>query len=610
LEETGVTHTMERTRALASARDSWLETGTWPDGVAVRAEIAQSWQRSALSGVDPDGEGSDHDPSVHVDGPLWSAAQPVIDKCRQKLTGTATAVILADRKGRLLYRTTDDSRLEQAFDRCHIVRGSSFDESVAGTNAVGTVLEAQEPLVIHGGEHFKNALHPFFCVGVPIRHPMTRQLQGALNITCRSADANHRLAPFTLEAVQEIERRLYLASSRSERLLLQRYLSAERRSGRPVICLNDQIIISNPAAARVLDEVGQRLLWDHAARAFASRTMREGELTLQSGRTLRTRCQPIEDGNEVVGALVEIITPPEPAPVRRPTGRDGGRSAAFPPGLAGRSAAWRTAWDQARAFGDCDLPLLVRGETGVGKLALVKALFAEACEADRMRVFEGTMQPIDGAAPWIAAVREVLPDQDLVIVIRHLEALQDDAAQALASVIDALQGHRARLVGTLTQGDGIQAAGHPRLIDRFEVATVQVPPLRDRPDDLPDLLAELTRRHVPGDVQPRWLPEAIQTLARLDWPANVRQLDNIVRRVVATRRTADIRAKDLPEDVRFLAPRRVLSYIERVELDAIKTALQRARGNKVAAAELLGMSRATLYRKIRSFGVDLDKAAF
>jgi transcriptional regulator of acetoin/glycerol metabolism len=139
---------------------------------------------------------------------------------------------------------------------------------------------------------------------------------------------------------------------------------------------------------------------------------------------------------------------------------------------------------------------------------------------------------------------------------------------------------------------------------------VQLPPLRDRLDDLPDLLAALTRRHARGNVEPRWLPDAIQTLTRLSWTTNVRQLESLVRRILAGRSSADIRGKDLPDDIRRQAPRRALTYIEQVELQAMLTALQRAGGNKSEAAQLLGVSRATFYRRIRSFGLDLDRTAY
>jgi transcriptional regulator of acetoin/glycerol metabolism len=145
---------------------------------------------------------------------------------------------------------------------------------------------------------------------------------------------------------------------------------------------------------------------------------------------------------------------------------------------------------------------------------------------------------------------------------------------------------------------------------RLAVAPIKVPPLREHLEDLPDLLAALTRKHTTAGAKVRWLPDAVQTLTRLEWPGNIGQLENLVRQVLASCRSGYISAKDLPEDVRREAPRRRLSHLERVELDAIIGALRQAAGNKSEAADHLGISRATLYRRIRAFGLDLGKAAF
>jgi DNA-binding NtrC family response regulator len=175
--------------------------------------------------------------------------------------------------------------------------------------------------------------------------------------------------------------------------------------------------------------------------------------------------------------------------------------------------------------------------------------------------------------------------------------------------VDAYADGPVRLVGTMT--DDSAAAAYQPLVDRFAVASVRIPPLRDRIQDLPALLVSLTEKHTElGGRPPRWLPDAVQTLTRLDWPANVRQLENVVRRVLATRGDADIAARDLPEDIRGQAPRRRLSHLERVELDAIMTALHQSQGNKSEAAAFLGISRATLYRKMRTFGVNLERNTF
>ena len=97
-------------------------------------------------------------------------------------------------------------------------------------------------------------------------------------------------------------------------------------------------------------------------------------------------------------------------------------------------------------------------------------------------------------------------------------------------------------------------------------------------------------------------PEAMRLLMRLDLPGNARQLHQLLREVVKYRRTGIIEPGDLPPEAHTVS-HRVLSPLEALERDAIVKCLEEARGSKTHAARSLGMSRATIYRKIHDFGI-------
>ena len=94
----------------------------------------------------------------------------------------------------------------------------------------------------------------------------------------------------------------------------------------------------------------------------------------------------------------------------------------------------------------------------------------------------------------------------------------------------------------------------------------------------------------------------MRLLMRSAWPGNIEQVQQMVQHVVAHRRAGLIQPKDLPPEVQAVS-RRVLSQLESIERDAIVNSLTYARGNKLSAARSLGMSRATIYRKIREYGI-------
>jgi DNA-binding NtrC family response regulator len=143
------------------------------------------------------------------------------------------------------------------------------------------------------------------------------------------------------------------------------------------------------------------------------------------------------------------------------------------------------------------------------------------------------------------------------------------------------------------------------LFFRLNVAGIALPPLRERRDDIPlmveHFLAKTAKRD--GRATPKAMePAALARLCGYRWPGNVRELENVVQRTLINS-SGLIRTADLPLDVRQEAGRRRFTRMERAERDAIMKALETSRGNKVIAAEELGISRSSLYRKIERYGL-------
>jgi transcriptional regulator of acetoin/glycerol metabolism len=139
---------------------------------------------------------------------------------------------------------------------------------------------------------------------------------------------------------------------------------------------------------------------------------------------------------------------------------------------------------------------------------------------------------------------------------------------------------------------------------RLFPGTVEVPPLRHHIEDVGELvpffLAKLSQQ---GRLS--CSPAAMQLLLRHSWPGNTEQLWQVLLQVVQLRRAGPIMPKDLPPEC-WTVSRRVLSPLESIERDAIVQALLDHDGNKVGAARALGMSRATIYRRIHEYGIVTD----
>jgi len=167
--------------------------------------------------------------------------------------------------------------------------------------------------------------------------------------------------------------------------------------------------------------------------------------------------------------------------------------------------------------------------------------------------------------------------------------------------------------------DAMVAAGSFRqdLYYRLVVFPMEIPPLRDRPEDIPPLVSHFVRKHhkALGSAATTFAGDAMDILCRYDWPGNVRELENIVVRtlVSASGETSGIdalppflvmRAMGLGEaaPAALAAPSEIIPLAQ-LEERAIRHAMQLLNGNVSLAARKLGLGRATLYRKLATLGL-------
>jgi DNA-binding NtrC family response regulator len=199
------------------------------------------------------------------------------------------------------------------------------------------------------------------------------------------------------------------------------------------------------------------------------------------------------------------------------------------------------------------------------------------------------------------ALGELLEGQGS-LVIRHVDRLSAVRLRTLWIALEqALAAGRQQALWVAATVS--QSPPGPDLASLLRVfpSTVELPPLRHHIEDMHELvpffLAKLNH-----DGRLTCSPRAMQLLLRLSWPGNTEQLWRVLRRVVRHKRSGTIDPGDLPPEC-WTVSRRLLSPLESMERDAIVQALLDFSGNKVKTAESLGMSRATIYRKIHEYGI-------
>jgi sigma-54 dependent transcriptional regulator, acetoin dehydrogenase operon transcriptional activator AcoR len=583
---------------LAEARDRFLASEPVDTGV-VRKPILASWWRSREWRVAADRVNLDYLHEPDPETTLARGSGPVLRRLHEELSGQPISIILTDADGLVLARLTGDHDLERALDGIKLAPGFSYAEDRVGTNGIGTALEAGGPAHVFGHEHYAESLERFGCAGVPIHDPLSGKTVGLIDLTCWRKDADPLMISLVKATADQITQALLTASSSRDIQLLQEYVRACRRTGGIVLALGNDVVMLNDHARRLLDPGDQSALIGQAMEALASGSTGAVTVDLPSGIVARMSCRRIGAGRvpdgvaadgvvhvKLVSAAAGVADVPAP------------RSAMYLPGVVGSGVLWVRACREAEALYDSSEWLTLEGEPGVGKLALARAVHQRRNPAAAFHVLDAE----SANQEWLVKARRELLEGKGLLVIRHVDALNARQVHALASALGEVRaaGRQAELRVAVTLNRKQAAADLTRLL-RFFHGTVELPPLRHHIEDLHELVPFfLARLSQQGRLT--CSAEAMQLLLRHSWPGNTEQLWQVLRQVVQRRRAGAIMPRDLPPEC-WTVSRRLLSPLESIERDAIVQSLQDHDGNKVRAAEALGMSRATIYRKIHEYGI-------
>ncbi len=586
-------------RRLARARERFLTAEPVEPG-QVRDTILASWRRSRESHVAADRIELSYVRDPDLDTPLTRTALPVLQNLRQNLQGELVSVILTDAHGVALSRLTADRDLERHLDRVQLAPGFSYAEEFVGTNGIGTALESGQAAHVFGHEHYAEHLEDLACAAVPVRHPISGKVAGAVNLTCWRKDAGRLLIALAHSTAGQVTQGLLNESSTEEFQLLREYLRACRYTGGFVFALARDMVLMNDHARVTLDPGDQAALLGHAAQALAGDRSVVIDVALPSGAKARMHCRPLREqgrGRLAGGVVhVKLIEPASQAAVNTGAGSQAQR---FGPALVGSGPLWLRGCRQveaARASGEW---LSLEGEPGVGKLALLRAVCRQRHPAGAFHVLDAADA---GDHDWMARALGELLEGEGSLVIRHVDQLSTLRLQVLWIALEqAVAASRQQVLWvavTLSQGTPV---GDLAGLLKFFPGTVELPPLRHHIEDLHELVPFFLARLNPDDPA-ACSPEAMHLLLRSNWPGNTEQLWQVLRRVARHRRTGTIHPGDLPPEC-WSVSRRLLSPLESIERDAIVQTLLDHHGNKARGAGSLGMSRATIYRKIHEYGI-------
>ena len=583
---------LARNQGVLRTAHALLASGEPPPD-SIRNVIRRSWARSVAASVLPD-SGAMGPIDVDVpDSRLRSVAAPVLERYSASLANTDVAILLGDRHSRLIGRWAADRHVLRRLDMVSIYSGLDLREDVRGTNGIGTVVEELSPVAVVGAEHYAEALAEHVCVGVPIRHPLSRRFEGVLALSCTVGETSGLLMSTATELAERIEGEFSAKAAVSERLVFESFIARCRRTPRSVVAVTDRYMLTNAPAAEWIDVSDRAILWDQLTESFTLAKVVNQTLRFKDGTNLLARCTPVQNGHKVVGSIVEF----DAAAGARPRSRAVAGHRSWPG--SGRLPA-----ETSRVAGAVVSPefVVIAGLPGSGRRFMARTMFRIGPSGAAVHRHPAPLVQSRGPRRWLEELDHLLAADDATAIVSDVNVLDEVTVRGLIAVLEqrSVSGRSATRV-VLTSRPCEQAESICR---QLGAASIEIPPLADRREDIPRLCREILDSAGVGlGIGNR----AMSALMNHRWRGEVAELKEVLLRAAGSATSQAISLGDFKDMIGAEMANtisRQLTSLEHAERQVIIAAMDRCGGNKLRAASDLGISRSTLYKKLREYHLE------
>lgn len=635
-----------------------------PDAPGDEAVIGRSWRRCIdRYGLDPsrptppryvpDQTLRDHQDQADA---LIQVARAGVEQLYRQVLPLGYVVLLTDARG-IAVQFLGANQDQREHQRTGLYLGSDWSEEHAGTCAVGTCIHERIPLTCHHTDHFSAHHIHLTCTTAPIFDP-EGQLLAILDISAYHSPPSKTSQTFALQLVKHYARMIEdayflkryndrhivcLDSSREFVQINRRYLMAIEEDG--------SLVAANTTGRQLLRHHGLPMSGHDQARPFKAWNIQDfldGEIedVLNIQRYCDDRVRAFRTHRHCEIHFATLI---EPQRRRRPAGGEGPcRDTSLAPleALAGDDPAMRDTLTRAARLRNEPINILLIGETGTGKERMARALHDSSRRSDKPFV-----------AINCAAIPESLIESELFGYeagsftgarskgMKGLICQADGGTLFLDEIGDMPLQLQTRLLRVLAEQEVLPiGASHPFKVDlrvvaathrdlrdrideghfredlfyRLNGASLRLPPLRERADKdylIRRIFDDLQQRR---DAPTRLRGDAMSALLAYPWPGNIRELNNALRYALATCEGDEVIVNDLPEDCTNGALARPAPHPGKLasarvvpdrgsdisgSRDPLHLALRRHQWNVSAVARELGLSRPTIYRRMKRLGI-------
>lgn len=663
-------------KALPDVALAWMKFVTTGelDFETVRPEVAESWQRCYRAGVNPyDGichdllEPSELEILLEKHRDLIEIARPFMTNLYKFFEGSGYIVMLTDNQGYILEAFGDDATLKNAIG-LNFIKGANWTEESVGTNAIGTALVLKRPIQVSGPEHYCCKHHPWTCSATPIFDHEGNVL-GILDLSGPSNEAHLHTLGMVVAAGEAIREQMQIRQKNRELTLANSQLTSIIQSmSDGVIAFDERGIVTqvNPPAEQIIGRKSKDLLGRPLKEILGDRacfidqlladhdSFSEVEVMVDSINGL-IHClvsgKPILDDRGVITGGLMLVRPIER--VQKLVNRFSGAHATFYfKDIIGESVGIKEAVRMASLAASSMSTVLLQGESGTGKELFAQAIHnhsprrrgpfvAVNCGAIPRELIAselfgyeegaftgakrggrpGKFELASGGTLFLDEIGEMPLEQQVALlrVLQEKKITRLGGDRVIPVDVRVICATNKNLLSEVEKGNFRRD-----LYYRVNVITINIPPLRERPEDIPIIFKHFLER-----ICREWGRnlmdvdlEVLEYLKRYHWPGNVRELQNVVERMVNMAHGERITVENLPEEIyRPLHPENCetasFMHVVRIgderekrksvqaerERRIILELLTKYGGNVSRVARELGLSRNTVYRKMKRYNI-------
>ncbi|MCG9969156.1 sigma 54-interacting transcriptional regulator [Pelotomaculum terephthalicicum JT] len=624
------------------------------NSTVIRPVVADSWRRCKGSGRNPylykvqSMEPAQIKKELSDNRQLIEISLPVMKNLLSFVEGSGFLISLASSKGMILDLLGDNRVIKKS----RVQRGDLWTEETMGTNSVGLCLTTKKPIQIMGSEHFIQICNTWTSSSAPIFNE-DQKLIGVLTMTGEWNKVHLHTLGMVVAGVNAIENSLKMKKMYNEVIVSDAYKTAVMESiDEGILALNSDMTIShtNNAAKNILkimeptekivgQSIKQVIGMDHPLISEIERCLKHyhKEIFLKDKGNFTVSSKLIKDQYANIIGLVLILR--EMKMVKKMVNRMVGARASFTfNDLVGNNDLFLSAIDLAKTASKSPSNVLVLGESGTGKEMFAQAIhnlsnrssgpfLAINCAALPRTLIESELfgyaeGAFTGAKKGGNPGKFELADEGTLF----LDEIGEMPLEVQAILLRVLQENSIIRIGgkevipinarviAATNKDPVEQIknGHFRedLFYRLNVLSICIPPLRDRPNDIPTLAKHfLNKLNLKLNKNVIHIsPEVLEVLKNHHWPGNIRELQNILERAVNVANNDTIELSDLPDYIlgsEQNAMKHAVMPLEKYEKQLIISLMEENKGNRTKVAKTLGISRTTLYRKLYDYKISI-----